>query len=62
MAKKRKEIIGVIKGNELLAKRKGKVNLGSNPEIKGHIHKSLKDYDRNKEKEKVRNYIKELGY
>ena len=70
MAKKRKQTlevngkpknnklyVGKIDGNELLMNRKGKVNTGSNPEMRSHIHKSEKDYDRNREKRKTRREI-----
>ena len=49
--------IGTINGNELLMNRSGKVNLGTHPEIRGAVHKSLKDYDRNREKREIRSQI-----
>ena len=49
--------IGKIDSMKLLLNRKGKVNLGQNPEIRASVHKSKKDYDRNRDKQSVRSQI-----
>lgn len=72
MAKKRKNstpvqqkksksrfFVGTIDCNEILINREGKVNLGSNPEIRSHIHKSVKDYDRSRSKKEVKAYLRD---
>lgn len=55
--KKNPYYVGQINSMELLLNRKNKVNLGLNPEIHASVHKSKKDYDRNRDKQRVRSEI-----
>ena len=52
--------IGTLRGIDTILKRKGKVSTGLNPELRSSVHRSKKDYDRKREREKVRTLIKEL--
>lgn len=54
--KKSPQIIkcGTIDGLSLLMNREGKVNVQTHPEIRGAVHKSPKDYDRNKSKSQLK--------
>lgn len=56
MPKKKTNHVGTISVNNLFMNRAGKLNLGSNPELRSKVHKSKKAYDRNKQKEKLRSY------
>lgn len=62
MRKKETSFVGTIKGNDLLINAAGKVNSGSNPELRTKVHKSIKDYDRKKSKKELRSQVdKYLG-
>lgn len=47
---KNKYKVGTIKGNDLLLNRSGKVNKGECPQLGTKIHKSKRDYSRQKNK------------
>ena len=52
--------VGKIKGNDLLINRAGKLNAGEYPSLMPKVHKSKKDYNRQREKKKVRDLFKDL--
>lgn len=54
--KKESNIIGTIKGIDIFLKREGRVNIAMNPEIASHRHKSKKDYNRKREKNKSKDF------
>ncbi len=62
MKKKNSLYIGKIDKNKLFLNRKGKPNPGMNPELRTKIHKSKKDYNRNREKRNFKKQLKEHGY
>lgn len=62
MKKRNNLYVGKIDRNKLFLNRKGKLNHGMNPELRTKVHKSKKDYDRNREKRVFRNQLKEYGY
>lgn len=53
MSKKRSMPVQMKKRNNLYV---------MNPELRTKVHKSKKDYDRNREKRVFRNKLKEYGY
>ena len=53
----KKSYICTIDTNQLLINRAGKVNSIQNPEIRSYVHKSAKDYNRQKAKKEIRKYI-----
>jgi len=62
MKKRNNFYVGKIDRSKLFFNRKGKLNPGMNPELRTKVHKSKKDYDRNREKRVFRNQLKEYGY
>lgn len=60
--KQDKSFVGTINGNELLINRKGKINPGLNPEMRGAVHGSVKDYNRGREKREFNGVLREMGY
>lgn len=57
MLKKDSSFVGTIKGNDLLINAAGKINSGSNPELRTKVHKSPKDYDRKQNKKELRSQV-----
>ena len=57
MRKKESTFVGTIKGNDLLINAAGKLNSGSNPELRTRVHKSIKDYDRKRNKRELRSQV-----
>lgn len=62
ISKKKNLFVGTINKNELIMNSKGKLNSGMNPELRTKIHKSVKDYDRNRAKRELSSQMKDFGY